>query len=143
MCCGFTDIADGLAARALHQESAFGAKLDSIADFVFAVSVAIVVIINIDIPVWLWVCISGTALLRFISCGIAFFKYRTFASPHTWANKITGALIFTSPIFCRVCGLTITGVVLCAAAFYSSLEELVIAVKFSRPNRDCKSAFIR
>ena len=30
---GLTDIIDGFLARKLHQESSFGAKLDSIADF--------------------------------------------------------------------------------------------------------------
>ena len=33
--CGLSDMADGLIARKTHTESAFGAKLDSIADFSF------------------------------------------------------------------------------------------------------------
>ena len=35
---------DGYIARALHQESASGAKLDSIADFIMALSLIIIVI---------------------------------------------------------------------------------------------------
>ncbi len=125
----------------LHQESPFGAKIDSIADFVFAACAAIFVIVNIKIPVWLWFCVSGIALLRFFSYGVGFCKYRTFASLHTYANKLTGALLFFAPVLYSSCGLTFTGILLCTAAFFSSLEELVITIKSKELKRDCKSVF--
>lgn len=140
--CGITDMLDGLVARTLRQESANGAKLDSIADFVFAVSVATFVIINIEIPTWLWLCTLGIAILRFISYGIGFYKYHTFASLHTYANKITGAFIYMAPIIYCLCGLTVTGMALCVVAFYSSVEELAITIKSKVLNRDCKSILI-
>lgn len=139
---GLTDMLDGFVARRLHQESAFGAKMDSIADVVFSASIAIFLIINIEIPIWLWLCILSIALLRFISYGIGLYKYHTIASLHTYANKITGTFIFMAPIFFRVCGLTFTGVVLCIVAFFSSLEELVITIKCNKLNRNCKSIFM-
>lgn len=142
-CCGFTDIADGLIARALHRESSFGAKMDSMADLVFAVCIAVFVTVNINIPIWLWLCILGVALLRFFSYGIGFYKYRAFAPLHTCANKLTGILVFTAPILYRLFGLTFTGTVLCAAAFLSSLEELVITIGSKELKRDRKSIFIR
>lgn len=140
--CGATDILDGFVARMLHKESAFGARLDSVADLVFAVSIVIFVIVNIEIPIWLWICTFGIAILRFTSYGIGFYKYRVFASLHTYANKMTGAFIFMSPIFYRLCGLSFTGGVLCVAAFFSSAEELIIIIKSKELNRDCKSIFM-
>lgn len=142
-CSGFTDIADGMVARALDQESSFGAKLDSVADAVFAVCIAIFVVLHIAMPVWLWYCILGIALLRLISYGIGFYKYHTFVSLHTCANKLTGVFLFMAPIFHRFCGLTFTSVVLCTVAFFSSVEELMITLKHKELNRDCKSIWIR
>lgn len=140
--CGFTDIADGFVARALHQESAFGAKSDSLADFILSVCIAVFVIVNIKIPVWLWLCVSVVALLRLLNYGIGFYKYHAFASLHTYANKLTGLFIFITPVFYRLCGLTFTGIILCLTAFFSSLEELVITIKSKELKRDCKGIFI-
>lgn len=135
---GLTDILDGFLARTLHQESALGAKLDSIADFAFAGCLAIFAVINMKIPLWLWLCALTIALLRFASYGIGFYKYHEFTALHTWANKLTGILIFTAPILYCLCGLRFTGVILCAVAFISACEELVIIIKSKELNRDCK-----
>ena len=143
ICCGLTDAADGFIARLLHRESAFGAKADSAADFVFAVCIAIFTAVNIKLPLWLWLCVLSITLLRFISYGIGFYKYHTFATLHTYANKLTGALIFLTPVLYRLCGLTFTGAALCATALLSSLEELIITIRSKELKRDCKSVFIR
>ncbi|EOY7169927.1 TPA: CDP-alcohol phosphatidyltransferase family protein [Clostridioides difficile] len=87
--CGISDILDGLIARKLRQQSGIGAKLDSIADFIFAVTILVTVGKNIALPMYLWWCIVAIALLRLISYSIGFFKYRTFSSLHTLMNKIT------------------------------------------------------
>ncbi|MCI2047949.1 MAG: CDP-alcohol phosphatidyltransferase family protein [Faecalibacterium sp.] len=142
LCGGLSDILDGFVARKWKLQSAFGAKLDSFADMVFAVSLAVVVIRNFQIPAWLWLCIAGVAALRFFSYGINFYKYRTFVSLHTYANKATGALIFVFPVLCLVLGLTATEIILCLTAFFSSLEEVAIAFSSRAPNRDRKSIFL-
>ena len=85
---GLTDILDGFLARKLHQESAFGAKLDSIADFVFVGCLTIFAVINMNIPRWLWLCALVIALPRFASYGIGFYKYHAFTALHTWANEL-------------------------------------------------------
>lgn len=139
--CGITDIFDGFIARILHQESAFGAKLDSIADFVFAVCAAVFVVANVIIPGWLWLCILGIAILRLLVYGIGLYKFHTFSSLHTYANKLTGALIFMTPIIYRLFGVTFTGIVLCITAFLSAIEELIITIKSKELNRDCISMF--
>ena len=140
---GLTDIIDGFLARKLHQESSFGAKLDSIADFVFAGSIAIFVVINVKMPRWLWLCIFVIALLRFLSYGIGFYKYHSFAALHTLGNKLSGALLFLAPIIYCQCGLVFTGVILCTVTLASACEELLITIKSKELNRDCKGIFVR
>ena len=143
LCSGLTDILDGLLARKLHQESPFGSKLDSIADFAFVGCLIIFAIQNMKIPLWLWLCASLIALLRFAGYGIGFYKYHDFTALHTWANKLTGILIFTAPILFCLCGLIFTGVILCVVAFVSACEELIIIIKSKELNRDCKGIFVR
>ncbi|NCB34367.1 MAG: CDP-alcohol phosphatidyltransferase family protein, partial [Erysipelotrichia bacterium] len=103
ICCGMTDIVDGFVAGTFHQESMLGSKLDSIADLVFAASMMIFIAINIAIPDWMWLCILIVALLRLTGYGIGFCRFHTYASLHTYANKITGAAIFLFPLFYRFC----------------------------------------
>lgn len=143
LCGGVTDVIDGFVARKLNQQGAIGAKLDSIADSVFAIAIAAIIIVNIEIPIWLWLAILWIALLRFVGYGIGFYKYHTFTSLHTYANKATGALIFVSPIFYALLGLSATGAILCAVALVATFEEVFITVKSNTLDRDCKSIFTR
>ena len=87
---GVTDMIDGFVARKLNQQSEFGAKLDSIADFIFAICLFMVMIRNITFSRWVWIVVGIIALLRFVSYGIGYVKYHTFASLHTYLNKMTG-----------------------------------------------------
>ena len=143
LCCGLSDLIDGFVARKMKQQSVNGAKLDSISDMFFAIAIALVIIINITFPTWLWLCMLCIALLRVISYGIGFYKYHTFASLHTYGNKVTGMLLFVSPILYILLGLTAMGIILCVVAFISALEEVIITIKSKELNRDCKSLFVR
>lgn len=142
LCGGLTDMLDGFAARRLHQQSAVGAKLDSVADGVFALAIASVVLINLVIPIWLWVCILCIALLRFVGYGIGFYKYRAFSSLHTYANKAAGALLFAAPVLYALLGFTAAGILLCMVAFLSAVEEVAITVTSGELDRDRKSILI-
>lgn len=138
---GVSDLLDGPIARKLRIQSALGAKLDSAADLVFAAAIAVVVVRSIQLPVWLWVCAGCIAAVRLAGYGIGFAKYRTFSALHTYANKAAGALIFAFPLLYAAFGLTVSGVILCAAALFSSVEELVITVRSPTLNRDCKGIY--
>ena len=140
---GLTDILDGFLSRKLHQESALCAKLGSLADFVFVGCLTIFAVINMNIPRWLWLCALAIALLRFVSYGIGFNKYHVFTALHTWANKLTGILIFAAPILYCLCGLRFTGIILCTVASVSACEELIITVKSKELDRDCKGILVR
>lgn len=141
VCCGLSDFLDGFIARKFKQQSAAGAKLDSIADIIFAVAIGVVAVINIRIPKWMWLCILCIAALRIFGYGIGFYKYRTFVSLHTYLNKAAGVTIFACPLLYATFGLTVTGIFLCVVSFVASLEEVVIIAKSKELNRDCKGLF--
>lgn len=139
---GLSDFLDGFVARKWKQQSKARAKFDSIADMVFIISIAIIVVKNIHISLWIWICIVVIALFRGVSYGIGFYKYRTFASLHTFLNKVTGVLIFIFPLLYVLFGLDITAFFLCLVAFLSSFEEVLIILKSKELNRDCKGIFM-
>lgn len=143
LCGGLSDVLDGFVARKLKQQSIVGAKLDSIADLVFAIAIFIVIIKNINLSTLTWQFIILIILLRGASYIIGFYKYHTFTALHTYANKATGIIIFMFPLLYILFDISITEFILCVIAIISSLEELVIIIKSKELNRDCRSMFIK
>ncbi|MGC4018233.1 MAG: CDP-alcohol phosphatidyltransferase family protein [Muricomes sp.] len=140
--CGVSDMADGLAARMLRQQSDFGAKLDSIADVVFIFSVLLTVVPSVVIPTWFWTGAVIAAFIRVTAYLIGYKKHRRFSALHTYANKVTGVLLFCTPVLIHVSGTTAAGIILCTFAILSSSEELLITVLSKDLNRDRKSWFV-
>ena len=124
--CGFSDIMDGFIARRVGITSRFGAKLDSMADMIM-VGVLLVVlypIINPTIEIAIWIITIG--IIRVASMAVALKKYRTFASIHTYGNKITGIVLFIFPIFIPYIRTSVLMYIICAVATISAIEELII-----------------
>lgn len=142
LCAGLSDVLDGMAARKLKQESDLGARLDSIADFVFACAIATVSVIYVPIPMWLWVCAGLIALLRLAGYAIGYLKYHRFSALHTYANKLAGALLFALPLLYRLLGISACGILLCAVTAFSAAEEVLITIRSKRLERNCKGIFI-
>ena len=87
---GTTDMLDGFLARRWGLESKFGARLDSLADFVFVIAVGYKLFPYLKLPTALWMMIGLIALIKVVnvisSLQIEFL--------HTKANKLTGFLLF-------------------------------------------------
>lgn len=141
VCGGLSDILDGFAARKLKQQTPLGAKLDSVADFIFAAAICAVVLKSVRLPLWSWLGVGAVALLRMVGYGIGFFKFHTFSALHTFLNKTAGGLLFAFPLLYAFMGLLAAGAVVFLAAFLAAVEELLITVKSKELNRDCKSIF--
>lgn len=139
LCGGLSDVVDGLIARKMNQQSLIGAKLDSIADVTFAVAIAIVVINNISLPVWFWLCALMVTVIRVVAYIIGLYKFRTFSSLHTYANKVTGCVVFAFPLFYSILGITISAIIIYIVAYVSALEELAITINAKALDRDCKT----
>ena len=92
--CGLSDILDGWLARKIHAESSIGAILDSVADIVFVVCCAIRLLPVLEIPTWLWIWAGVIVFIKIVNQISALVVYKRFCFPHTWANKLTGLLLF-------------------------------------------------
>ena len=91
---GLTDILDGFLARRWDVESKFGARLDSLADFVFVIAVGYKLFPWLKLPAALWMMIGLIALIKVINAISSFVVKHRVAFLHTKANKLTGFLLF-------------------------------------------------
>lgn len=122
---GITDMIDGTVARKTGKESAFGEKLDSIADltFIFAASLKILPQLNLPVTIWIWTGIIAAAKICVI--GITSIKQKKFTIAHSIANKITGFLLFILPLTVFSIDLKISSCVVCISATAAVLLELI------------------
>ena len=87
---GTTDMLDGFLARRWGVESKFGARLDSLADFVFVLVVGYKLFPWLRLPATLWMMIGLIALIK-VANAISSLQIEFL---HTKANKLTGFLLF-------------------------------------------------
>ena len=91
---GLTDMLDGFLARRWDVESKFGARLDSLADFVFVLAVGYKLFPWLKLPATLWIMIGLITLIKVINAISSFMVKHRVAFLHTKANKLTGFLLF-------------------------------------------------
>jgi CDP-diacylglycerol--glycerol-3-phosphate 3-phosphatidyltransferase len=91
---GLTDMLDGFLARRWGVESRFGARLDSLSDFVFVLVVGYKLFPWLKLPTALWMMIGLIALVKMINAISAFVVKHRIKFLHTKANKLTGFLLF-------------------------------------------------
>lgn len=139
--CGLSDVLDGALARTLKQQSAIGARLDSIADLVFVFSASISIIPAVALPVWLWVWVAIIGVTRVTAYAIGYGKYRTFPALHTYANKAAGAVLFCAPFVIQWLGIAASGTVVCLVASLAAIEELLITASSHALDRDRTGLF--
>lgn len=120
---GFTDMIDGAVARKKNTDSKFGAKLDTIADFVFTAVALIKILPAIHIPTWLWVWIIVIAIIKIGNVTVGFKKKKIFVAEHTLMNKITGILLFLLPMTLHFIELKYSAVIVCSVATVSAIQE--------------------
>ena len=91
---GITDMLDGFLARRWGVESKFGARLDSLADFVFVIAVGYKLFPYLKLPTALWMMIGLIALVKIINAISSYVINHRISFLHTTANKLTGFLLF-------------------------------------------------
>ena len=122
--CGFSDMVDGTVARMTNSVSEFGARLDTVSDFVF-LSVALIKFLpHLHIPVWLWIWIGIIAMIKLRNAAWGFVRTKKLISPHTFLNKITGLLLFLLSVTISFVDLTYTLPIVCAVATVAAIHEV-------------------
>ena len=119
--CGVSDMIDGWLARKLHAESITGSILDSVADIVFVACCAIRLLPVLEIPAWLWIWAGVIVFIKMVNQVSALVVCKRFCFPHTWANKLTGFLLFLAvpAVFWSVMPVAIVA----AVATFAAVQE--------------------
>lgn len=91
---GTTDMLDGFLARRWGVESKFGARLDSLADFVFVLAVGYKLFPWLKLPATLWMMTGLIALVKILNAICSYVVKHRIEYLHTKANKVTGFLLF-------------------------------------------------
>ena len=122
--CGVSDMVDGTVARRTNSASEFGARLDTVSDFVF-MSVALIKFLpHLHIPIWLWIWIGIIAMIKLGNAALGFVRTKKLISPHTALNKITGLLLFFLPMTLGFVDLTYTLPIVCTVATVAAIHEV-------------------
>ena len=127
--CGFSDMIDGTIARKTGTVSEFGAKLDTVADFVFMVVcvVKLLPMIKISVGVWLWIAVI--AVIKVINIVLGFVYRKKLVALHTVLNKTTGLLLFLLPLTLQFIEPTYSFAVLCTIATIAAIQEGYYTIK--------------
>lgn len=123
MFCGISDMLDGFLARKYKITSEIGAKIDSIADFVFIVAtlIKILPVLNLSRTIYIWLIVIVIIKICNIICGYVY--YKKLILPHTIANKITGFVLFVTPFIVGCINLVIVEIFICILATFSAIQE--------------------
>ena len=127
---GLTDILDGFLARRWGVESKFGARLDSLADFVFVLVVGYKLFPWLRLPATLWMMIGLIALVKVINAISSFIVKHRIEFLHTKANKLTGFLLFIGMMTVgQSYFIPVAWVIACIALFAAIQEGHIIRSK--------------
>lgn len=142
---GITDLLDGLIARKYGYESDFGAKLDSIADFVFYFIIVLIFlklyssILEVNHQVALLVIL----IIRLLNVLLTKLKYKKIVFVHTLANKISGVIVYLMPVVFLLIQDSIVVWIILGIVFVAAVEELLITVKYPEPDLNRSSIFCK
>ena len=121
--CGLTDMVDGTVARKTGAASSFGARLDTVADFLFVIASFVKLIPVIRIPVWTWVWVAVIAVVKLVNLFWGILGRKQIPSLHTIANKATGLCLFLLPLTMPFADLRYTAPVVCVIATIAAIQK--------------------
>lgn len=121
--CGFTDMIDGMVARKTNSSSEFGARFDTVADFVFVAVSLFKLLPIIQLPMWLWIWVTVIAIIKISNIVWSFVREKQFIALHTIMNKITGFLLFLLPLTGPFVEPIYSFSVVCFVATLSAIQE--------------------
>ena len=120
---GITDMVDGTVARKLGTESEFGAKLDTIADFIFVLAALYKLLPAIALNRGIWIWIGIIAVIKVINIISGFVVQKRFVAVHSLANKITGGVLFLLPLSLSFVDIKYSAIFVCLLATFAAVQE--------------------
>ncbi len=120
---GLSDIFDGWIARKTNTATEFGAKLDALADIVFAAVVLIMLLPILELPLWMIGWIGVIALIKLVNIVIGFVRNHTLTAVHSVINKVTGVLVFILPFTIQIINIRYTSGLVCVVATVAAIME--------------------
>lgn len=126
--CGVSDMIDGMVARKTNSTSEFGSRLDTIADFIFAVVSLWKLLPVLHIPGWMWTWGGAIAAVKIGSIAAGYCLKRQFISMHTVLNKTAGFLLFLWPLTVSLTEWKFMGIVVCFIATFAALQEAAYVI---------------
>ena len=127
--CGLTDMIDGAIARKMGAVSKYGARLDTVADFVFMFVCSIKILPLLYIPAWLWVWIIIVALIKIFNIALVFIHKKKLISIHSVLNKTTGFALFFLPLSLAFVETTYSVATICVLATIAVIQEVYFIAK--------------
>ncbi len=123
--CGITDLLDGFVARKLHTESEKGARLDSVADLIFAVIYAVKILPLLSVPYWIWIWTAIVAVTKIVGIVIASKKAKKMSIEHSFGNRLTGVLLFILPLSVYIADVEYGAALVCIVATVTVIKEFL------------------
>ena len=120
---GLSDMLDGFVARKTDSVSKLGARLDTMADFVFVVVCLIKLLPVLHIPAWLYAWIGIIALIKVVNIISGLAVQKKLVAVHSVMNKATGVLLFLLPLTIHAIPLKCSSVIVCTAATFAAIQE--------------------
>ena len=142
---GATDFLDGYLARRLGQESAAGARLDSLADNLLLVSaMAWIELLHPEILSQNTVLVVVTFAIYLASLSTGLIKFHQLGNLHLYSSKVAGGALYSFAVITLLAGVYSPPLLwLAAAAFMvSSTETLVAQVLLSAVDENMGSIFL-
>jgi len=120
---GLSDMLDGFVARKTDSVSKLGARLDTMADFVFVAVCLIKLLPVLHIPAWLYAWIGIIALIKVVNIISGLAVQKKLVAVHSVMNKATGVLLFLLPLTIPAVPLRDSAIVICAEATFAAIQE--------------------
>lgn len=124
---GFSDMIDGAVARKTGTVSAFGSRMDTIADIVFVAVCLMKLLPVLRVPVWLYFWIVVKAAIKLFNIAIGYIRHKELAAVHSVMNKVAGGLLFLFPLTLTVIDLRYSAAAVCVAATAAAIQEGYLA----------------